>query len=607
MPMKRRNARGGGLCVGLPSSLILTLLLGFACTTPREDVTCGDGQAVCPLGWACNVESGLCYASPPEIIVDQPIDGSRQTGKSIDLIGSVSDNTSVSEVSYRVGNVGGWQKLGTDSAGRFSATVALPASNGGTVDLNVRALDSSGLEAIRTVAIPLDNTPPTLVRVRRTNTPMPPTSTKDVVTAQIVFEFSEDVTPEPDWISATPEFVQNAISGKTVLEIPLQGTHATQYVATVRAGGIKDTFGLPLEKDLQLTFTTPALGPSHDAVVTFSSLPIKSFHAVSDPIGAVTLVALADAGGAGQLQQKDFDVSSGTPQHRRTVALRPTDDFYSAVAGTTFRRNVGGAGSRTTGLVRGNFADPGTGVIQWTGPSGQNLEASHPGLIPYADACRTDELGTHAVIQRLPEGTFFERPGNEGARIPLEITPHLVLARSASEYELLNWAGGNLLRQTHQLICGDTAKELFNPSVSLAGDLSAQPNISAALAAEDDVALYVYNDLSGTRRELCVYCSYGRDRAQCPQQVSEPAAWKDLLVASRNSGSKILGASRKSDRSVELFERDLEKDCKAPWVSIGLVSSDKPILAFQPLMFGAKPGVLAQFPTELRVLLPRTP
>ncbi|HEY1418276.1 MAG TPA: hypothetical protein VGF41_10230, partial [Myxococcaceae bacterium] len=133
-------------------------------------------------------------------------------------------------------------------------------------------------------------------------------------------------------------------------------------------------------------------------------------------------------------------------------------------------------------------------------------------------------------------------------------------------------------------------------------DLADDPKFSLALAREDR-SLVVFDTRTGTRVESCRSCESGADAGVCPPPIDRPATG-NLAVASRHEGARVIGARRNASNLLELVERDLSSDCDSPWTVLSSVPDSGSAVAWQPAMFGRKPGLLYSTGTDVRVYVP---
>ena len=76
------------------------------------------------------------------------------------------------------------------------------------------------------------------------------------------------------------------------------------------------------------------------------------------------------------------------------------------------------------------------------------------------------------------------------------------------------------------------------------------------------------------------------------------------MVGSRHDGARVIGARRNANNLLELVERDLSTDCDSPWTVLATSADSSSAVAWQPAMFGRKPGLLFSTPSDVRVYVP---
>jgi hypothetical protein len=75
-------------------------------------------------------------------------------------------------------------------------------------------------------------------------------------------------------------------------------------------------------------------------------------------------------------------------------------------------------------------------------------------------------------------------------------------------------------------------------------------------------------------------------------------------VASRHDGARVIGARRNASNLLELLERDLAGDCDSPWTVLATAPDSSSAVAWQPAMFGRKPGLIYSTPSDVRLYVP---
>jgi hypothetical protein len=113
----------------------------------------------------------------------------------------------------------------------------------------------------------------------------------------------------------------------------------------------------------------------------------------------------------------------------------------------------------------------------------------------------------------------------------------------------------------------------------------------------------VFDTRTGTRLESCRSCEAGADAGPCPPTVERTAAG-GLTVASRHDGARVIGARRNASNLLELLERDLATDCDSPWTVLATAPDSSFAVAWQPAMFGRKPGLVYSTASDVRVYVP---
>ncbi len=121
--------------------------------------------------------------------------------------------------------------------------------------------------------------------------------------------------------------------------------------------------------------------------------------------------------------------------------------------------------------------------------------------------------------------------------------------------------------------------------------------------ARADRSLVAFDTRTGTRIESCRSCESSVDAGTCPAAV-ERTAPGGLTVASRHDGARVLGARRNANDLIELLERDLSADCDSPWTVLATTPDSSSAVAWQPAMFGRKPGLVYSTTSDVRVYVP---
>ena len=66
----------------------------------------------------------------------------------------------------------------------------------------------------------------------------------------------------------------------------------------------------------------------------------------------------------------------------------------------------------------------------------------------------------------------------------------------------------------------------------------------------------------------------------------------------------MLGARRNGSNLVDLLERDLTADCDSPWTTLATAPDSTSAIAWEPVMFGRKPGLVFSTASDVRIYVP---
>ncbi len=555
----------------------LLLLAGAGCTSLTSVADCF--SSACPEGQTCDAQTRLCVLDlSPQITVLSPRADAAVKDLALEVRGTVatwSDATLVG-MSYQLVDAGTAGGVPVDG-GLFSFTVPLPPLDGEDVQLVLLARDSQNRE--RRVAVPfrVDDVPP--------HPRFSPADGERGADVQLTVDFGETVTgagvpavlvpggPTGVYDSAHRRYVFGGLD------------HDTGYRVDVDAGVVLDALGNP-NQAATARFWTAAHPAQTGTIGGLDS--VISFDAASDEDGVVTLAIETTS----KVIWGWFNPADG--QFVQLTLLDVAAPPLAALRTSTAFQADGGDPLRVTSILQRDATDRvdvRTGTVFST-PSGAYVIPTGPSCAEPAAA-----LGTVGLVSAA--GTYSRGPYS----LAIGFVPDQLAIRSEHFWEVVATdAQHRLLRAWFRASCGAAPVEEIHVEPPVRTDLADDPRFSLALPRADR-SLLSFDTRTGTRVESCRSCQSVADAGVCPAPV-ERAATGGLTVGSRHDGARVLGARRNASNLVELLERDLSTACDSPWTVLATAPGSTSALAWQPAMFGRKPGLVYSTATDVRVYVP---
>lgn len=554
----------------------LVVLTGAACTSLTPAADCSSGA--CPSGQACDPGSHLCVLDEgPQITVFSPAPDAAVKTPALEVRGTVitwSDATLVG-MSYALADAGSAGAVPVDG-GLFALTVPLPPINGQGVQLVLLARDTRNRE--RRVSVPffLDDVAP-----RPSFLPGHGERGADV---QLTVDFGESVTG-----ASAPAVLQPAgatgVFDATRQRFVFSGlAYDTSYRVGVDAGVVLDGLGTPNLPGLAQFWT--AAHPAQSQTIGGLGA-VVSFDVASDEDGVVTLAVET----ASKVVWGWFHPSDGQFE-QLTLLDVPAPPLAALRTSTAFQAD-GGDPLRIASVLQRDatdrvdlrlgtaFSTPAAAFVVPTGPS-----CAEPGA----------PLGSVGLLSST--GMYTRGPYS----LPLSFVPDRIAIRSEQFWEVVATdAQHRLLRAWLRATCGPAPAQELHLEPPVRSDLADDPRLSLALARADR-SLVAFDTRTG-RIESCRSCESSADAGTCPAAV-ERTAPGGLTVASRHDGARVLGARRNASNLIELLERDLSADCDSPWTVLATAPDSSSAVAWQPAMFGRKPGLVYSTSSDVRVYVP---
>ena len=361
--------------------------------------------------------------------------------------------------------------------------------------------------------------------------------------------------------------------------------YATGYQVSVEAGVVVDSFGNPNQPGAA-RFWTGARPAQSGTIGGLDS--VVSFDTASDEDGVVTLAIETGS----KVVWGWFDPASGTFAQLTLldVAAPPLAALRTAAA---FQAD-GGDPLRVAAVLQRDTTDRldvRIGTVFSTAPTAY--------VVPTGPSCAEPgaSLGTVGLVSS--EGTYSRGPYSLG----VGFLPDRLAIRSDQFWEVVSTDGQHrLLRAWFRASCGPTPTQEIRVEPPVRTDLADDPRFSLALPRADR-SLVVFDTRTGTRVESCRSCESGTDGGVCPA-ASDRSATGGLTVASRHDGARVIGARLNVSNLLELVERDLSTDCASPWTVLATAPDSSAAVAWQPAMFGRKPGLVYSTPSDVRLYVP---
>lgn len=555
----------------------LLILATAGCTSLSPVGDCA--SSACPDGQTCDGQTRLCVLDlGHQVTVLSPRPDAAVKDTALEVRGTVAtwSDATLAGMSYQLVDAGVAGGVPVDG-GLFSLTIPLPPLDGVDVQLLLLARDSQNRERRVSVPLRVDDVPP-----RPGFSPGDGERGTDV---QLTVDFGEPVTG-----AAVPAvLVPGGASGDydaTRRRFVFTGLKSdTGYRVSVDAGLVLDALGNP-NLPAGARFWTAARPAQSGTVGGLGS--VVSFDAASDEDGVVTL-AVETASKVvwgwfrpsdGQFEQLTLlDVAAPPLAALRTSSAFQADGGDPLRVASVLQRDATDRVDVRIGTV---FSTPAASSVVPTGPS-----CAEPGA----------PLGTVGLVSST--GTYARGPYSLG----IGFLPDRLAIRSEQFWEVVATdAQHRLLRAWFQASCGTAPTQELHVEPPIRTDLADDPRFSLALPRADR-SLFAFDTRTGTRVESCRSCESGGDAGVCPAAVDRPAPG-GLTVASRHDGARVLGARRSSSGLIELLERDLSTDCDSPWLVLATAPDSASAAAWQPAMFGRKPGLLYSTPSDIRVYVP---
>ncbi|HUM13756.1 MAG TPA: hypothetical protein VLT82_22605 [Myxococcaceae bacterium] len=555
----------------------LLLLAGAGCTSLTSAADCS--SSACPEGQTCDSQTQLCVLDlSPQITVLSPKADAAVKELALEVRGTVatwSDATLVG-MSYQLVDAGTAGGVPVDG-GLFSLTVPLPPLDGEDVQLVLLARDSQARERRLAVPFRVDDVPP--------HPRFSPADGERGADVQLTVDFGEAVTGAgvpAVLVPGGPTGVYDSVHQRYVFG---GLDHDTGYRVDVDAGVVLDALGNP-NQAATARFWTAAHPAQTGAIGGLDS--VISFDAASDEDGVVTLAIET----ATKVIWGWFNPADG--QFAQLTLLDVAAPPLAALRTSTAFQADGGDPLRVTSILQRDVTDR---VDLRTGPVFSTPSAAY--AIPTGPSCAEPAaaLGTVGLVSAT--GTYSRGPYS----LAIGFVPDRLAIRSDQFWEVVATdAQHRLLRAWFRASCGVAPVEEIRVDPPVRTDLADDPRFSLALPRADR-SLLAFDTRTGTRVESCRSCESIADAGVCPATV-ERAATGGLTVASRHDGARVLGARRNASNLVELLERDLSTACDSPWTVLATAPDSASALAWQPAMFGRKPGLVYSTATDVRVYVP---
>jgi hypothetical protein len=561
---------------------LATQLVATGCTQLTDAAFCSNG---CAAEQACDPGTQLCVDVRPEVLLVVPLQNAGFDGGQVPVKGTVRffDGARAREVSGGLPD-GGWLPLLLDGGG-FDATLPVPIRDGGPYLVRVRAVDTADRVGEAAVSVRLDQVPPT-------GSFVPGDGARGTEpTVRVVFDEEVFLAGADPVIHLSPD---GGIGRLTPSGYEVSGlAFLTTYTAHVEAGAAVDRLGNPSSAVGPIVFTTGASPPAGPTLVNAGE--VLDVDATSDEDGVVTVVARIDGGTLSLFAWGTFDGRTGTFQVL-DQASDATADIFQAVGASA--ADAGVPVLRTSGFFRGSLSNTMLRSAEWrAGAMTGSVSTGALALIPTGPSCiespGADPVGL--VVTGSPD-LYQRSPGS--TPLPVSTVPARLGLRSPSGWELLSYSFTSLDRVVFRPACAGGGSEPFAAQARAIDGVREPPRLSVALP-DADRSLYVFDGLLGERVERCEACVGAASDAGCPPGF-ERSTRPGLMVATRRSGGRVLGAALADGGGVELLERDLELGCATDWQPLGVLPGSKGAIRWVPVLFGARPGAVYATPTQVR-------
>ncbi len=560
-----------------PIAAGLLLVASTACTSLTPSADCS--SSACPQGQTCDPGTQLCVVDlGPQITVLSPRPDAAVTDPALDVRGTVatwSDATLVG-MSYQLVDAGVTGGIAVDG-GLFSLLIPLPALDGEDVQLVLLARDSQARESHVSVPLRVDDVLP---RPR-----FAPADGERGADVQLTIDFGEAVTGAGAPAVLVPGGATGGYDSEHRRYVFNGLVYATGYQVGVDAGVVFDGLGNPNQAG-SARFWTAARPAQSGTIGGLDS--VVSFDAASDEDGVVTLAIET----ASKVVWGWFDPVSGafTQLTLLDVAAPPLASLRTAAA---FQAD-GGDPLRVTAVLQHDATDR---LDLRTGTAFSTPAAAY--AVPTGPSCAESgaSLGTVGLVSG--GGTYSRGPYSLG----IGFVPDRLAIRSDQFWEVVATdTQHHLLRAWFRATCGPAPTQEVHVEPPVRTDLADDPRFSLALPRADR-SLVAFDTRTGTRVESCRSCESDADGGVCPAS-SDRSATGGLTVASRHDGARVIGARLNASNLLELVERDLSTDCGSPWSVLATAPDSSAAVAWQPVMFGRKPGLIYSTPTDVRLYVP---
>jgi hypothetical protein len=553
------------------------LLAGTACTSLTPAADCS--SSACPEGQNCDAQTQLCVLDlGPQITVLSPRPDAAVRDPFLEVRGTVatwSDSTLVG-MSYQVLDAGTAGGIPVDG-GLFLVTIPLPALDGVDVQLLLVARDSQNRERRTSVPFRVDTVLP-----HPRFTPGDGDRGADV---QLTIDFGEPVTGGAVPAVLLPGGATGAYDSSRRRFVFSGLGHDTAYRVSVDAGAVVDDLGNP-NLPASARFWTAARPPQSGTIGGLGT--VASFDAASDEDGVVTLAIET----SGKVIWGWFHPSGG--QFEQLTLLDVPAPPLAALRTTTAFQADGGDPLRVASVLQHDATDR---VDLRVGNAFSTPSASQ--VVPTGPSCAEPAAPLGSVGLVSSAGGYSRGP----YALNIGFVPDRLAVRSEQFWEgVATDAQHRLLRAWFRASCGASPTQELHVEPGIRTDLADDPRFSLALPRADR-SLVAFDTRTGTRIESCRACESAPDAGGCPAPVDRSAPG-GLTVASRHDGARVLGARRNASNLIELLERDLGSDCNSPWTVLATAPDSASAFAWQPAMFGRKPGLVYSTPTDVRVYVP---
>jgi len=555
---------------------LLLIAAGAGCTSLMPAADCSSSP--CPDGQTCDAPTHLCVLDlSPQITVLAPRADAAVKDPALEVRGTVStwSDATLVGMSYQLVDAGVAGGVPVDG-GLFSLTIPLPALDGQDVQLVLLARDSQSRERRVSVPFRVDDV-----------APLPRFSPGDAergADVQLTVDFGEPVTGSAVPAVLLPAGPTGTYDSTRQRYVVTGLSYATGYRVSVDAGVVLDAFGNPNLPGTARFWT--AAHPAQSGTVGGLDA-VVSFDAASDEDGVVTLAIET----ATKVVWGWFDPVSG--QFSQLTLLDVAAPPLTALRTTTAYQADGGDPLRVASVLQHDATDR---LDVRTGTAFSTPSAAY--AVPTGPSC-AEPSASPSVGLVSASGIYSRGPYS----LTVGFVPDRLAVRSDQFWEVVATDGQHrLLRAWFRASCGAAPVQEIHVEPPVRTDLADDPRFSLALAREDR-SLVVFDTRTGTRMESCRSCESGTDAGVCPPPVDRPAPG-NLAVASRHEGARVIGARRNASNLLELLERDLSADCDSPWTVLSTLPDSGSAVAWQPAMFGRKPGLLYSTGTDVRVYVP---